>query len=63
LLTVFIGLWHCSLVLDNDQGSDASRASIWWKYLDEDSILPPPFTVFYFLHKSLCSLAKVPIEA
>ena len=27
--------------------------------MDEDSILPPPFTVFYFLHKSLCSLFKV----
>jgi len=29
------------------------RACIWWKYLDKDSILPPPFTVFYFLHLGL----------
>lgn len=27
------------------------RASIWWKYLDEDSILPPPYTILYFLHR------------
>ena len=29
------------------------RASIWWKYLDADSVLPPPFTLFYLLHKLL----------
>ena len=27
------------------------RASIWWKYLDGESVLPPPFTVFYLAHK------------
>jgi len=27
------------------------RASIWWKYLDGESVLPPPFTVFYLVHK------------
>jgi len=26
------------------------RASIWWKYLDHNSILPPPFTVIFILH-------------
>ena len=25
------------------------RACIWWKYLDEDSVLPPPYTAFYFM--------------
>merc|ERR1711994_25475 len=25
------------------------RACIWWKYLDEDSVLPPPYTAFYFI--------------
>lgn len=30
-----------------------SRASIWWKYLDRDSVLPPPFTGIYFLHKGI----------
>ena len=25
------------------------RACIWWKYLDQDSILPPPYTLLYFL--------------
>jgi len=29
------------------------RACIWWKYLDQDSILPPPYTMFYFLHLGL----------
>nr|XP_040563435.1 transient-receptor-potential-like protein [Lepeophtheirus salmonis] len=24
------------------------RASIWWKYLDKDSALPPPFTLLFF---------------
>eukprot|EP00095_Tigriopus_kingsejongensis_P000985 maker-scaffold39_size501901-snap-gene-2.9 protein:Tk00985 transcript:maker-scaffold39_size501901-snap-gene-2.9-mRNA-1 annotation:"short transient receptor potential channel 5" len=32
------------------------RASIWWKYLDEDSILPPPYTILYFFHRFLKSL-------
>ena len=27
------------------------RASIWWKYLDGESVLPPPFTIFYLAHK------------
>jgi len=26
------------------------RASIWWKYLDHNSILPPPFTIVFLLH-------------
>lgn len=26
------------------------RASMWWKYLDRDTMLPPPFTVLYFFH-------------
>ena len=25
------------------------RACIWWKYLDEHSVLPPPYTAFYFM--------------
>ena len=25
------------------------RACIWWKYLDADSTLPPPYTIFYFM--------------
>ena len=29
------------------------RASIWWKYLDGESVLPPPFTIFYLVQKSL----------
>ena len=29
------------------------RASIWWKYLDEESVLPPPYTIFYLIHKVL----------
>ena len=23
---------------------------MWWKYLDRDTMLPPPFTVLYFFH-------------
>jgi len=34
------------------------RASIWWKYLDRDSVLPPPFTGLYFLHLGLAYLFK-----
>ncbi len=34
------------------------RASIWWKYLDKDSVLPPPFTALYFLHQGLKYLAR-----
>jgi len=26
------------------------RASIWWKYLDHNSILPPPFTIVFLIH-------------
>ena len=26
------------------------RASIWWKYLDHNSILPPPFTIIFIIH-------------
>jgi len=26
------------------------RASIWWKYLDHNSILPPPFTLIFIIH-------------
>jgi len=26
------------------------RASIWWKYLDHNSILPPPFTLIFFIY-------------
>ena len=29
------------------------RASIWWKYLDGESVLPPPFTIFYLTQKLL----------
>ena len=25
------------------------RACIWWKYLDADSTLPPPYTILYFM--------------
>ena len=25
------------------------RACIWWKYLDEHSVLPPPYTALYFM--------------
>lgn len=35
------------------------RASIWWKYLDEDSILPPPFTLFYLAHQLLKKLYQL----
>ncbi len=34
------------------------RASIWWKYLDKDSVLPPPFTALYFMHQGLKHLAR-----
>ena len=33
--------------------NNCCRASIWWKYLDQDTMLPPPFTVLYCLHRSL----------
>ncbi|XP_023347420.1 transient receptor potential-gamma protein [Eurytemora carolleeae] len=26
------------------------RACIWWKYLDNNSILPPPFTIIFLMH-------------
>lgn len=29
------------------------RASIWWKYLDHNSILPPPFTTVFLLHSAV----------
>ena len=29
------------------------RASIWWKYLDEDTSVPPPFTVIYFAYRGI----------
>lgn len=29
------------------------RASIWWKYLDHNSILPPPFTVIFFIYSAV----------
>lgn len=35
------------------------RASIWWKYLDEDSVLPPPYTLVYFIHQCTCHLAEL----
>merc|ERR1712106_414573 len=28
------------------------RASIWWKYLDHNSILPPPFTLIFLLYSA-----------
>jgi len=28
------------------------RASIWWKYLDHNSILPPPFTVIFLIYSA-----------
>jgi len=28
------------------------RASIWWKYLDHNSILPPPFTIIFLLYSA-----------
>lgn len=34
------------------------RACIWWKYLDEDSVLPPPYTVFYFMIMGLRKLTN-----
>ena len=34
------------------------RACIWWKYLDQESILPPPFTVFYFMIVGLKYLVR-----
>ena len=34
------------------------RASIWWKYLDEDTMLPPPFTLLYCLHRGMRWLGK-----
>ena len=30
-------------------GTIIFRACIWWKYLDEHSVLPPPYTAFYFM--------------
>ena len=32
---------------------DISRASIWWKYLDHNSILPPPFTLIFLFHSAV----------
>lgn len=29
------------------------RASIWWKYLDHNSILPPPFTIIFLIYSTL----------
>ena len=29
------------------------RASIWWKYLDHNSILPPPFTLIFLFHSAI----------
>merc|ERR1719348_2395578 len=29
------------------------RASIWWKYLDHNSILPPPFTIVFLLYSAI----------
>ena len=29
------------------------RASIWWKYLDHNSILPPPFTLIFLFHSAV----------
>lgn len=32
------------------------RASIWWKYLDHNSILPPPFTTVFLLYSAVRKL-------
>ena len=36
----------------------SSRASIWWKYLDQDSALPPPFTALYFAQRGLAYVSR-----
>merc|ERR1719173_44527 len=38
------------IVRDADIQWKFFRASIWWKYLDHNSILPPPFTIIFLLH-------------
>jgi transient receptor potential cation channel subfamily C protein 6 len=32
------------------------RASIWWKYLDHNTILPPPFTFIFLIHYGMKKL-------
>ena len=39
------------------------RASIWWKYLDGESVLPPPYTIFYLSHKLLATIYNRLAEA
>ena len=31
---------------------DNIRASIWWKYLDHNTVLPPPFTPIFLLYSA-----------
>ena len=42
--------------------SNFYRASIWWKYFDPNTALPPPFTFIFILHswvKMLCGKSKI----
>ena len=32
------------------------RASLWWKYLDHNTVLPPPFTIIFLLYSASRSL-------
>ena len=51
----------------NKQGSEFDcnimsvfvRASIWWKYLDHNTILPPPFTCIFLFHVLTKHITKV----
>ena len=37
---------------DYFHSSSSFRASLWWKYLDHNTVLPPPFTVIYLLYSA-----------
>jgi len=41
------------IVRDADIQWKFFRASIWWKYLDHNSILPPPFTLIFLFHSAI----------
>ena len=39
-------------VLFKDKGLPYFRASLWWKYLDHSTVLPPPFTIIFLLYSA-----------
>lgn len=39
---------HCASI----ELSHFFRASLWWKYLDHSTVLPPPFTFIFLLYSA-----------